>query len=154
MKKFEKRPRSDESTGARTGPRARAAQERRFSDPYARAQRPARPGGGFQRDEGDGAEGRAPARPAVVTLDPDVARVFRDSETVNEVLRTVMRLARFGGSRPAFSRDRPAPSFAERRGPPRSGPARSGPPRSGPPRSGPPRSGPPPRARKPRFNEE
>jgi len=55
----------------------------------------------------------------VITLDADVARVFRDSETVNEALRMVMRLARFAGSRPAFSRDRPAPAFADRRGPPR-----------------------------------
>ena len=33
MKKFEKRPRPAESTSTRTGPRARAAQERKFTDP-------------------------------------------------------------------------------------------------------------------------
>ena len=39
-------------------------------------------------------------------LDPDVARVFRDSEAVNEALRLVIRLARTvgGGVRPAFNR--------------------------------------------------
>ncbi len=121
MKKpFVKRPRSDEPTGTRTGPRARAAQERKFADPYAKAERPARAprAGGFTRTEGDDAR-RPSARPSVITLDADVARVFRDSETVNEALRMVMRLARFAGSRPAFSRDRPAPAFADRRGPPR-----------------------------------
>ena len=123
MKKFEKRPRPDESSSTRTGPRARAAQERKYNDPYARTERPAGParGAGFERAEGEG-ERRPAARPAVITLDPDVARVFRDSETVNEALRMVMRLARFGGSRPArpaFSRDRPAPPFGDRRGPPR-----------------------------------
>jgi len=122
MKKFEKRPRPAESSSTRTGPRARAAQERKYNDPYARAERPARPArsAGFERAAGEGeAERRPAARPAVITLDPDVARVFRDSETVNEALRMVMRLARFGGSRPAFNRDRPAPSFGDRRGPPR-----------------------------------
>ena len=121
MKKpFVKRPRSEEPTGTRTGPRARAAQERKFTDPYAKAERPARAprAGGFTRTEGDDAR-RPSARPAVITLDADVARVFRDSETVNEALRMVMRLARFGGSRPVFNRDRPAPAFADRRGPPR-----------------------------------
>jgi hypothetical protein len=121
MKKpFVKRPRSEEPTGTRTGPRARAAQERKFNDPYAKAERPDRAprAGGFSRTEGDDAR-RPAARPAVITLDADVARVFRDSETVNEALRMVMRLARFAGSRPAFNRDRPAPAFADRRGPPR-----------------------------------
>jgi hypothetical protein len=135
MKKFEKRPRPAEPTSTRTGPRARAAQERKFNDPYAKAERPARPprAGGFAVGEGEG-DRRPAARPAVITLDPDVARVFRDSETVNEVLRTVMRLARFGGTRPAFNRDRPAPAFGDRRGPPRGErpQERRGPPRSRP----------------------
>lgn len=136
MKKFEKRPRPAETTSTRTGPRARAAQERKFNDPYAKAERPPRPprAGGFDRAEGEG-DRRPAARPAVITLDPDVARVFRDSETVNEVLRTVMRLARFGGTRPAFNRDRPAPAFGDRRGPPPRGERpqeRRGPPRSRP----------------------
>jgi hypothetical protein len=121
MKKFEKRARSDEPTGTRTGPRARAAQQRAFSsDPYARAERPARPTrtAGADRGEGEGAR-RPLSRPGVITLDADVARVFRDSETVNEALRMVMRLARFAGGRPPFNRERPAPTFGERRGPPR-----------------------------------
>ena len=144
MKKFEKRPRSDEPSSTRTGPRARAAQERKYNDPYARAERPARPArptrsAGFERAEGAG-ERRPAARSAVITLDPDVARVFRDSETVNEALRIVMRLARFGGSRPAFSRDRPAPPFGEKRGPPRG--------------ERPQESRGPPRPRAPRFKEE
>ena len=48
---------------------------------------------------------RAPAGGAI-TLDPDVARVFRDSEAVNEALRMVIRLARTVGPspRPAFNR--------------------------------------------------
>jgi hypothetical protein len=146
MKKFEKRPpRTDETTGTRTGPRARAAQERRFADPYARAERPAR--GGFERNADEG-ERRPSPRPAVITLDADVARVFRDSETVNEVLRMVMRLARFGGARPAFNRERAAPAGGERRGPP-SG-ERRGPPRSARPQE---RRGPP-RQRTPRFEND
>ncbi|MGE5160383.1 MAG: hypothetical protein ACM3O5_02650 [Betaproteobacteria bacterium] len=142
MKKpFVKRPRSDEPTGTRTGPRARAAQERKFTDPYARAERPARPAraGGFTRPEGDAA-GRPAARPSVITLDADVARVFRDSETVNEALRMVIRLSRLGSSRPAFNRERPAPAFADRRGPPRGDRPQE-------------RRGPP-RPRTPRFKEE
>jgi hypothetical protein len=142
MKKpFVKRPRSDEPTGTRTGPRARAAQERKFTDPYAKSERPARAprAGGFSRTEGE--EVRRPAaRPAVITLDADVARVFRDSETVNEALRMVMRLARFAGSRPAFNRERPAPAFADRRGPPRG--------------DRPQERRAPPRPRTPRFKEE
>jgi hypothetical protein len=145
MKKFEKRPRPAEPTSTRTGPRARAAQERKFTDPYAKAERPARAprAAGFDRGEGEG-DRRPAARSAVITLDPDVARVFRDSETVNEALRIVMRLARFGGSRPAFNRDRPAPSFGDRRGPPRAGDRPQE--RRGPPA---PRA-----ARTPRFKEE
>jgi hypothetical protein len=133
MKKFEKRPRPTEASSTRTGPRARAAQERKFSDPYVRAERPSRGPrtGDFDRGEREG-DRRPPGRPAVVTLDPDVSRVFRDSETVNEALRLVMRLARFGAPRPAFNRERPGPAFGggrgasprgerqqERRGPPR-----------------------------------
>ena len=56
MKKpFVKRQRPDESTGTRTGPRARAAQERKFTDPYAKAERPPRAprAGGFVRAEGE-----------------------------------------------------------------------------------------------------
>jgi hypothetical protein len=148
MKKaFVKRPRPEESTGTRTGPRARAAQERKFSDPYSKAERPARPprAAGFERAEGDDAR-RPVGRPSVITLDADVGRVFRDSESVNEALRLVMRLARLAGGRPAFNRerpvnrDRPAPAFGDRRGPPRGDRPQE-------------RRGPP-RARTPRFKEE
>ena len=143
MKKFEKRARTDEPVGTRTGPRARAAQERKFNDPYARAERPPRAprAGGPDRSEGEGPR-RQLTRGPVITLDADVARVFRDSEMVNEALRIVMRLARFGGApRPAFNRERPVPSFGDRRGPPRGD------------RPAPERRGPP-KPRAPRFKEE
>lgn len=139
MKKFEKRPRGAAPESTRTGPRARAADERRYSDPYARAERPRPPAGaGFEG-------GRPAGRPAVITLDPDVARVFKTSDMVNEALRMVMRLARFsGGPRPAFTRDRPPGdrprSFAGNRGAPRG--ERQGERRG------------PPRARTPRFEDE
>lgn len=147
MKKFEKRPRPAESVSTRTGPRARAAQERKFSDPYARAERPPRGPrtGGFDRTGGEG-ERRPAARPAVITLDPDVARVFRDSETVNEALRIVMRLARFGGARPAFNRERPAPAFGAGRGASPRGERPQG--------ERPQERRGPPRPRAPRFREE
>ena len=133
MKRFEGKDR-DAPAGTRSGPRARAAQDRKFGaarskprefdrgDPYQRAERPARPRPA--RDAPYGERLRAPARDGVITLDPDVARVFRDSEAVNEALRLVIRLARMaGGARPAFNRTG-APSG------PRSGPpsARSRPP--------------------------
>ena len=140
MKKFVKRARPDEGPGTRTGPRARAAQERKYSDPYSRVERPTGPPRSAGFDRGEGAVERSPGgRPAVVTLDPDVARVFRDSQTVNEALRMVMRMARFGGGRPAFARERPATTpGGERRGAPRPDrPDRR-----------------PPRPRGPRFREE
>jgi uncharacterized protein (DUF4415 family) len=105
MKRFDKKNR-EAPPSTRSGPRARAAQERGFSDrdfsdPYARADRP----------RADRPARAAPARNAVITLDPDVARVFRDSGTVNDALRMVIRLARFGAGRPAFKpalgRDQP-----------------------------------------------
>lgn len=139
MKRFENKDR-DAPAGTRSGPRARAAQDRKFgavrsgsrdgnrgstrdltrNDPYQRADRPVRPGPA--RDAPYAERLRAPARSAGIALDPDVARVFRDSEAVNEALRMVIRLARLAGgsARPSFSSDRP------RSGPP-SGP-RSGPP--------------------------
>lgn len=108
MKRFEKK--GPPAVGTRTGPRARAAQERKFANPYVHAERPARFGPrteGAPRTEG-GPRTQGGPRSAVVTLDPDVARVFRTSEVVNEVLRIVMRLSRFGGSS-GFARDRPRP---------------------------------------------
>jgi hypothetical protein len=147
MKKFGRRPGRDETPSTRTGPRARAAQERRFSDPFQHAERPPRQGG-FDRPERGDRGGLERPRSAVITLDTDVARVFRDSEAVNEALRLVMRLARLAGGRPPFRGDRPGGvggpprgrEFGERRGPPRGGESAE-------------RRGPP-RPRGPRFKEE
>ena len=129
MKERDKKERRGPPTGTRTGPRARALQDRTLGNPYQRAERPAR--------------GEAPrermhvAAAGAIRLEPDVARVFRDSESVNEALRLVMRLARFAGGRPPGPpRDR-APSFRERSGPPRR----------------PERGDRPPPSRKPRFDE-
>lgn len=129
MKERDKKERRGPPVGTRTGPRARALQDRTAGNPYQRAERPTR--------------GEAPrermhvASAGAIRLDPDVARVFRDSESVNEALRLVMRLARFAGGRPPGPpRDR-APSFRERSGPPRR----------------PERGDRPPPSRKPRFEE-
>jgi len=148
MKERDNRDRRGPPTGSRTGPRARAAQERGYGDPFQRAERPGREGPPRERLG-------APAS-AAIRLDPDVARVFRDAESVNEALRAVIRLARMAGGRPS--------------GPPRTGggsATRSGGP-SGPPRDRPPFRGrdsaPPPRRRdrderpsgprKPRFDPD
>ncbi|HQR70649.1 MAG TPA: hypothetical protein PLE54_08600 [Burkholderiaceae bacterium] len=110
MKGRDKKDYRGPPTGTRTGPRARAAQEQTYGNPYQRADRPSR--GAPPRERLQVAAG------GTIRLDPDVARVFRDSEAVNEALRLVIRLARFGGGRPSGPpRDR-APSFRERRGPP------------------------------------
>jgi hypothetical protein len=129
MKRFDDKDRPAPG-GSRTGPRARAAQDRKFggppsrppraspsrtdrADPYKRADRPPRPDGARSAPYGDRL--RAPSGGAI-TLDPDVARVFRDSEAVNEALRLVIRLARSvaPGPRPAFNRS--APSAGPRSG--------------------------------------
>ena len=139
MKRFEDRNRStdrDAPAGTRSGPRARAAMDRKFgaarakprdftrADPYQRAERPPRPSPA--RDAPFGERLRAPARDGAIALDPDVARVFRDSEAVNEALRMVIRLARTvgGGTRPpvrSFDRPRTGAPMGPRSGPP-SGP--------------------------------
>ena len=120
MKRFEDKGRAkdrDAPAGTRSGPRARAAQDRKFgaarakprdftrADPYQRAERPPRPSP-VRDAPAYGERLRAPARDGAIALDPDVARVFRDSEAVNEALRMVIRLARtVGGSpRPPFNR--------------------------------------------------
>ena len=164
MKRFDGKDR-DAPAGTRSGPRARAAQDRKFgaarakprdsgsADPYQRAERPPRAG---PARAPYGERLRAPVRDGAIALDPDVARVFRDSEAVNEALRLVIRLARTvgGGARPASSFDRPrtGPSSGARFGPP-SG-ARSRPPsdrfsRDDRPR----RSSAPPVRREPNFEE-
>ena len=78
------------TSGGRSGPRARAFQERQYEDPYQHTERPDR----------KPAWDRLKA-PASVRLDPDVAQVFRDSASVNEALRLVIRLSRLAGSRPS-----------------------------------------------------
>jgi hypothetical protein len=95
-------------------PKRAAAPRGDYNDPYKRAARPARPArgdsyaprprseGGFaarprptgdfaprpRRDDEDG----APPRGFTVTLDPDVARVFRGDASVNKALRLVLQL--------------------------------------------------------------
>jgi hypothetical protein len=110
MKERDKKDRRGPPTGGRTGPRARALQERGF-DPYQHAERPARTGPPRDRLH-------APAAGAI-RLDPDVARVFRDSESVNEALRLVLRLARLAGGRPPSAPRARPDSFRDRGGPPR-----------------------------------
>lgn len=128
MKRFEGKGGGAPST--RSGPRARAAQDRKFGpprdtdrrDPYQRAERPPRadtrpPYQGFQQRL------RAPTSGGIA-LDPDVARVFRDSESVNEALRLVIRLARsVSAGRPPYTRSgapgsRPRSDYEPRRAPP------------------------------------
>lgn len=135
MKERDKKERRGPPVGTRTGPRARALQDRTLGSPYQRAERPAR---GERPVRGEAPRERMHVPSAgTIRLDPDVARVFRDSESVNEALRLVMRLARFAGGRPPGPpRDR-APSFRERSGPPRR----------------PERGDRPPPSRKPRFDE-
>ena len=69
MKERDKKERRGPPVGTRTGPRARALQDRTVGNPYQRAERPAR--------------GEAPrermhvASAGAIRLDPDVARVLR-----------------------------------------------------------------------------
>ncbi len=128
MKPGDRKDRRGPPTGTRTGPRARATQARDFGDPFKRAARP-------DRDETPRERLHVPAG-AGIRLDPDVARVFRDSGAVNEALRLVIRLGRLVGGRPA--------------GPPR-GPSFRDRPTGAAPRYG--NTDRPPRPRKPRFEE-
>jgi hypothetical protein len=89
------RPYAARSEGAAERP-ARSAS----GDPYERAQRP-------RRDEAAG-EGRTPSRGFTVTLDPDVARVFRGDASVNKALRLVLQMMQVVEG-PAPRGDRPAP---------------------------------------------
>ena len=122
MKERSKRDDRGPPTGSRTGPRARATQDRKYGDPYQRVARPA--------SEAPARERLSAPAAGSVRLDPDVARVFNDPAAVNEVLRAVIRMARLVGGRPSGPpRDRPPgpprdrpPSFRERGpggGPPR-----------------------------------
>ena len=81
-------PRPRKSYGDDAPPRPRRAPSESSGDPYQRAARPPR----FARGErGEAGEGERP-RGFVVTLDPDVARVFRGEASVNKALRLVMQL--------------------------------------------------------------
>jgi hypothetical protein len=83
------------------------------SDPYQPARRPARDFGGErfarpQRDSGErGGYGERAGRGFTVTLDPDVARVFRGDASVNRALRLVLQLMQVVQGPPAPRRDRP-----------------------------------------------
>jgi hypothetical protein len=79
-----------------------------FSDPYQRAQRPPR-----ARDEG--------GRGFTVTLDADVARVFRGDASVNKALRLVLQLMQVVQGPPPSLRAGPPRPYGERPRPPRPG---------------------------------
>jgi ATP-dependent RNA helicase DeaD len=101
----ERPARSPRSAPARPyAPRGEGAAERparsAYGDPYERAQRP-------RRDDAAG-ESRTPARGFTVTLDPDVARVFRGDASVNKALRLVLQMMQVVEG-PAPRSDRPAP---------------------------------------------
>jgi hypothetical protein len=83
------------------------------STPYARERRPPRdPGeGGFGGRERGGREGGF-----TVTLDPDVARVFRGDASVNKALRLVMQLMQVVQGPPRGFGPRPGRPGGERRG--------------------------------------
>lgn len=85
----------------------RGAEARGYGDPYQRVQRPAR-----VREEG--------GRGFTVTLDPDVARVFRGDASVNKALRLVLQLTQVvQGPRGFGERPRPPRGYqgsAEARG--------------------------------------
>jgi len=101
-----RRPRrTDEASGFRAGPRP--APRRDFgaaTDPFRQAKRPPRSagaGGAGEAREGGrpygpatqrGGYGNRPVRGFTVTLDPDVARVFRGDAAVNRALRLVLQL--------------------------------------------------------------
>jgi hypothetical protein len=82
----------DEAAGA---PPPRSA----YGDPYERAQRPPR------GEDSAGGE-RPAARGFTVTLDPDVARVFRGDASVNKALRLILQMMQVVEGPPRT--DRPA----------------------------------------------
>ncbi|GAB4472890.1 MAG: hypothetical protein OHK0044_16830 [Burkholderiaceae bacterium] len=73
----------------------RAPRRDSHADPYRPAQRPLR-----ARTEGGSARG------FTVTLDPDVARVFRGDASVNKALRLVIQLMEATAPRPRTSGER------------------------------------------------
>ena len=86
--------RRDDEGGA---PPARSA----YGNPYERAQRPRRADEGVEAPRGGG-------RGFTVTLDPDVARVFRGDASVNKALRLVLQMMQVVEG-PGPRGDRPAP---------------------------------------------
>jgi hypothetical protein len=102
-------PRNDDGAPPRRSyarPAGDAAESRSaYGDPYQRTQRPPR-----RTDSDDAGEGaRRPAgRGFTVTLDPDVARVFRGDASVNKALRLVLQLMQVIEG-PGPRSDRPAP---------------------------------------------
>ena len=98
MKRFDSKDRGA-AAGSRSGSRARAAQDRQFgdargdrrdftrADPYQRRNVPHGPARLAMPPMASACA--PPVRAGGIALDPDVARVFRDSEAVNEALRMV-----------------------------------------------------------------
>lgn len=72
-----------------------------YGDPYERVQRP-------RGDAGAGGE-RPAARGFTVTLDPDVARVFRGDASVNKALRLVLQIMQVVEGPPRTDRSAPRP---------------------------------------------
>jgi len=104
--------------GARRPPPARAPRDRdEASDPYKPARRPPRnfePRGESDdrfargaRKFGERSQGERSARGFTVSLDPDVARVFRGDASVNRALRLVMQLMQVVQGPPSQRHDRP-----------------------------------------------
>jgi len=114
--------------GARRPPPARAPRDRdEASDPYKPARRPPRSfeprGEGDdrfargarkfgersqgERQFGERSQGERRARGFTVSLDPDVARVFRGDASVNRALRLVMQLMQVVQGPPPQRHDRP-----------------------------------------------
>lgn len=91
------------SKGAGRADRGQSPARDAYGDPYQHVARPPRP-----REEG--------ARGFTVTLDPDVARVFRGDAAVNRALRLVIQLMAVTAPRP-----QPPASGRERAQPPRRG---------------------------------
>lgn len=92
--------RSDERPPPRFRSDERAAPRADYRDPYRSAQRPPRAG----KDEFAPREERG-TRGFTVTLDPDVARVFRGDASVNKALRLVLQMMQVvQGPRPLAAR--------------------------------------------------
>ncbi|GIL05654.1 hypothetical protein FBR04_09160 [Betaproteobacteria bacterium PRO7] len=91
--------RRDEAGGA-TRTRPPGPPREAYGDPYQRVQRP-------KRARGEDSH----ARGFTVTLDPDVARVFRGDASVNKALRLVIQLMEVAAPRPRMGGER---GYAER----------------------------------------